>query len=74
MHAAATRTTRQGVRRQLVWGPVGGCAEREPRGAVVSGPFDIVLFEGWRVGVQRGSLHGSAFDYRRASAAIRQKP
>jgi pantothenate kinase len=40
-----------------------GKDDREPNGVRVCGPFDIVFYEGWRVGVQPGELHGSTFDY-----------
>eukprot|EP00747_Dinoflagellata_sp_TGD_P043551 gnl/TRDRNA2_/TRDRNA2_142758_c0_seq2.p1 gnl/TRDRNA2_/TRDRNA2_142758_c0~~gnl/TRDRNA2_/TRDRNA2_142758_c0_seq2.p1 ORF type:complete len:471 (+),score=77.09 gnl/TRDRNA2_/TRDRNA2_142758_c0_seq2:47-1459(+) len=40
-----------------------GLDDREPKGSEVQGPFDIVLFEGWRVGVRPGELYGGAFDY-----------
>ncbi len=45
-----------------------GRDEREVEGSTVRGPFDIVLYEGWRVGVERGELWteegaGGAFDY-----------
>ncbi|CAE8621325.1 unnamed protein product [Polarella glacialis] len=40
-----------------------GKDDREATGTVVSGAFDLVLYEGWRVGVQPGQLNGSAFDY-----------
>lgn len=47
-----------------------GTDDREARGIPVQGPFDIVLFEGWRVGVPSGELHGSNFDYTNLNAPI----
>eukprot|EP00747_Dinoflagellata_sp_TGD_P043552 gnl/TRDRNA2_/TRDRNA2_142758_c0_seq3.p1 gnl/TRDRNA2_/TRDRNA2_142758_c0~~gnl/TRDRNA2_/TRDRNA2_142758_c0_seq3.p1 ORF type:complete len:404 (+),score=87.45 gnl/TRDRNA2_/TRDRNA2_142758_c0_seq3:47-1258(+) len=40
-----------------------GLDDRELKGTEVKGPFDIVLFEGWRVGVRPGELYGGQFDY-----------
>jgi pantothenate kinase len=40
-----------------------GKDDREAVGTVVYGAFDLVLYEGWRVGVQPGQLNGCKFDY-----------
>ena len=47
-----------------------GRDEREAVGTRVRGPFDLVLYEGWRVGVERGEMGGNSFDYARLNAPI----
>merc|ERR1712157_432239 len=36
----------------------------------VEGPLDIIFYEGWRVGVPPGELHGYSFDYTEFNKAI----
>lgn len=39
-------------------------------GIEVEGPFDLVIYEGWRVGVKAGTFRGEPFDYDELNAPI----
>jgi pantothenate kinase len=55
---------------QMEWPCFDKGEDERKRGCMKTGPFDLIILEGWRVGVAPGQLNNSKFDYTRLNEMI----